>query len=432
MSPRFPETGQGGRQRAKMTRSAGKRAQSLSAIEARRIALRAQGFGKPPAAQPGRPQVLAAVRQLGLLQLDSVNVLIRSHYLPLFSRIGAYDREQLDRMASVSPRTLVEYWGHEASLLPVETWPQLRWRMDEAREGRGIWSGISAFARERPEFVRRIHEEVRDRGPIAAGELSFGRKPSGAWWGWSEAKRALEYLFWVGDLTSAGRRGFQRLYDLPERVLPARILARSVPSRTEAQAHLLRQAARACGVATEQDLRDYFRLPANDAKARIAELAEAGDLEPVSVEGWKHKAYLARGAQTDPVGASALLSPFDSLIWCRPRTERLFGFHYRLAFYTPREQRSHGYYVMPFLQGDRLVARVDLKADRQARTLRVEAGHAEPGEDTVEIAAALAPGLATLSGWLGMETLKVAARTRLGLALGRAIRTAGTASLAMP
>jgi uncharacterized protein YcaQ len=186
----------------------------------------------------------------------------------------------------------------------------------------------------------------------------------------------------------------------------------------------------AIGVATEHDLRDYFRLPVDDTKARLAELVEAGDLEPVSVEGWKHQAYLARGAQTDPVAASALLSPFDSLIWCRPRTERLFGFHYRLAFYTPRAQRSHGYYVMPFLLGDRLVARVDLKADRKARTLRVEAGHAEPGEDTVEIAAALAPSLATLSGWLGMETVKVAARTRLGLALGRATRTAGASRLA--
>jgi uncharacterized protein YcaQ len=413
-----------------MTRSAGKRAQSLSAIEARRIALRAQGFGRPPAAQPGRPQVLAAVRQLGLLQLDSVNVLIRSHYLPLFSRLGAYDREHLDRMASVSPRTLVEYWGHEASLLPVETWPRLRWRMDEAREGRGIWKGIAAFARERSAFVRRIRDEVRDRGPIAAGELSVGTKPSGAWWGWSEAKRALEYLFWVGDLTSAGRRGFQRLYDLPERVLPPRILGQAPPTRAEAQADLLRHAARASGVATEADLRDYFRLPVTDTRARLAELVEAGELQQVTVEGWKQPGFLVRASPGGAVEASALLSPFDSLIWCRPRTERLFGFHYRLAFYTPRAERSHGYYVMPFLMGHSLVARVDLKADRAEGALRVEAGHAEPGKDEAEVAAALVPHLATLASWLGLREVRVTARTRLALALRRADRATGSLSIA--
>lgn len=403
-----------------MTRSTGLGTQSLSAAEARRIALVAQGFGQPRPRAPGRPEMIAAVRQLGLLQLDSVNVLVRSHYLPLFSRLGAYDREELDRLAARAPRTLVEYWGHEASLLPVETWPRLRWRMDEARAGRGIWSGIATFARERSAFVRRIHDEVRDRGPIAAGEVSFGRKPSGAWWGWSEAKRALEYLFWVGDLTSAGRRGFQRLYDLPERVLPARILRQGQLTRAEAQASLMRHAARACGVATAQDLRDYFRLPLADARERLAELVEAGDVQPVTVEGWTQQAYLARGARAAEIRGTALLSPFDSLIWCRPRTERLFGFHYRLAFYTPRAQRSHGYYVMPVLLDDRLVARVDLKADRAGGTLRVEAGHAEHETDNARVAAALAPRLQALAGWLGLQKVKVMARTRLATALRRA------------
>ncbi len=381
--------------------------------------MRAQGFGKPPAAKPGRTQVLAAVRQLGLLQLDSVNVLIRSHYLPLFSRLGAYEREQLDRMASTAPRALVEYWGHEASLLPVETWPRLRWRMDEARAGRGIWTGIAAFARERPAFIRRIRDEVRDRGPIAAGELSVGTKPSGAWWGWSEAKRALEYLFWVGDLTAAGRRGFQRLYDVPERVLPAGILGQAPPTRAEAQADLLRHAARASGVATETDLRDYYRLPASDTKARLAELVEAGDLQPVTVEGWKQPGYLCKGVRTGDVEACALLSPFDSLIWNRPRTERLFGFHYRLAFYTPAHARSHGYYVMPFLMDGRLVARIDVKADRKAGALLVLAGHAEPGEDEARIADNLDPVLASLAGWLDLPQVRITARTRMGLALRR-------------
>ncbi len=377
----------------------------------------------PSVAEPGRAQVMAAVRQLGVLQLDSVNVLVRSHYLPLFSRIGPYDRDLLDRMAAKAPRALFEYWGHEASLLPVETWARLRWRMDEARAGRGIWSSIATFARDKRPFVKRIFDEVRDRGPIAAGDLGFGERPSGAWWGWSETKRALEYLFWVGDLTSAGRRGFQRLYDLPERVLPPRILAQSQPSRAEAQAQLLRQAAHACGIATVQDLRDYFRLPADDTKARLAELVEAGDLQPVTVEGWKHQAWLARGARTEAVTASALLSPFDSLIWCRPRTERLFGFHYRLAFYTPREQRSHGYYVMPFLMGDRLVARVDLKADRMAGALRVQAGHVEHGLCTDEVAAELSPKLLHLAQWLGLAHVVITAQTGLAKALRRAAQS---------
>jgi uncharacterized protein YcaQ len=404
-----------------MTRSSGKRVLGLSAAEARRIALRAQGFGLQPTHAPGRHEVLDSVRRLGLLQLDSVNVLVRSHYLPLFSRIGAYDRDLLDRMAAKAPRALFEYWGHEASLLPVETWPRLRWRMDEARAGRGIWSSIATFAREKRPFVKRILDEVRDRGPIAAGDLGFGKRQSGAWWGWSEAKRALEYLFWVGDLTSAGRRGFQRLYDLPERVLPARILAQSEPTRAKAQAHLLRQAARACGVATEQDLRDYFRLPAADTKARLPELVEAGDLQPVTVEGWKQQAFLPRGASAsaEAAGATALLSPFDSLIWCRPRTERIFSFHYRLAFYTPRDQRAHGYYVMPFLMDDRLAARVDLKADRSAGTLRVQAGHAEPGIADEEVAHQLSPKLGHLAIWLGLGRVTVTARTGLARALQR-------------
>ena len=235
----------------------------------------------------------------------------------------------------------------------------------------------------------------------------------------SEAKRALEYLFWVGDLTSAGRRGFQRLYDVPERVLPAGILGQASPARAEAQVDLLRHAARASGVATETDLRDYYRLPASDTKARLAELVEAGDLQPVTVEGWKQPGYLCKGERTGDVEACALLSPFDSLIWNRPRTERLFGFHYRLAFYTPAHARSHGYYVMPFLMDGRLVARIDVKADRKAGALLVLAGHAEPGEDEARIADSLDPVLASLAGWLDLPQVRITARTRLGLALRR-------------
>jgi uncharacterized protein YcaQ len=406
-----------------MTRFAGKRAQSLSAIEARRIALRAQGFGKPPAAQPVRPQVLAAVRRLGLLQLDSVNVLVRSHYLPLFSRLGAYDRAILDNLSAGGRRSLFEYWGHEASLIPVEHQPLFRWRMEEARAGKGVWGGPARIARDKPDFVRNILNEIRDRGPLGAGELSSGGKSSGAWWGWSEGKRAVEYLFWTGQLTSAGRRGFERLYDLPERVIPESILVTPDPSRADAQRALVEIAARAFGIATEPDLRDYFRLSPADSKARVQELCEQGEIMPVEVEGWKLQAYLHRDARMPgKVSAAALLSPFDSLIWSRPRTERLFDFHYRLAFYTPKHKRTQGYYVMPFLLGENLVARVDLKSDRKVGKLLVLGGHCEAGISEGDVAEPLAQELSTLAGWLGLDGVTVRSRTALSSAVRKSLR----------
>jgi uncharacterized protein YcaQ len=406
-----------------MTRFAGKRAQSLSAIEARRIALRAQGFGKPPAAQPVRPQVLAAVRRLGLLQLDSVNVLVRSHYLPLFSRLGAYDRAILDNLSAGGRRSLFEYWGHEASLIPVEHQPLFRWRMEEARAGKGVWGGPARIARDKPDFVRNILNEIRDRGPLGAGELSSGGKSSGAWWGWSEGKRAVEYLFWTGQLTSAGRRGFERLYDLPERVIPESILVTPDPSRADAQRALVEIAARAFGIATEPDLRDYFRLSPADSKARVQELCEQGEIMPVEVEGWKLQAYMHRDASTPrKVDAAALLSPFDSLIWSRPRTERLFDFHYRLAFYTPKHKRTQGYYVMPFLLGENLVARVDLKSDRKVGKLLVLGGHCEAGISEGDVAEPLAQELSTLAGWLGLDGVTVRSRTALSSAVRKSLR----------
>jgi uncharacterized protein YcaQ len=385
--------------------------------------LRAQGFGKPPAAQPGRPQVLAAVRQLGLLQLDSVNVLVRSHYLPLFSRLGAYDRTELDSLSAGARRGLFEYWGHEASLIPVEHQPLFRWRMEEARAGKGVWGGPSRIARDKPDFVRSILDEIRDRGPLGAGELSSGGKSSGAWWGWSEGKRAVEYLFWTGQLTSAGRRGFERLYDLPERVIPESILVTPDPSRADAQRALVATAARAFGIATEPDLRDYFRLSPADSKARVQELCEQGEIMPVEVEGWKLQAYMHRDASTPrKVDAAALLSPFDSLIWSRPRTERLFDFHYRLAFYTPKHKRTQGYYVMPFLLGENLVARVDLKSDRKVGKLLVLGGHCEAGISEGDVAEPLAQELSTLAGWLGLDGVTVRSRTALSSAVRKSLR----------
>lgn len=397
--------------------------QSLTLHEARRIALQAQGFAARRAQAPTAARMLDTVRQIGLLQLDSVNVVVRSHYLPLFSRLGPYEQGRLDRIAGSSPRKLFEYWGHEASLIPVERQPLFRWRMEEARAGKGVWGGPSRIAREKPDFVRSVLDEIRGRGPLGAGELSGGGKSSGAWWGWSEGKRAVEYLFWTGLLTSAGRRGFERLYDLPERVLPSEVMNEGDPVREDAQRALIAIAARALGVATEPDLRDYFRLSPADSKARTQELCEQGELLPVEVEGWKHKAFMHRDARIPRHAAvSALLSPFDSLVWARPRAERLFNFHYRLAFYTPKHKRTQGYYVMPFLHDGGLVARVDLKSDRKAGRLLVLGGHCEAGIRDEKVSPALANELASLAQWLGLGGVTVKGRTALSSGIRRALR----------
>jgi uncharacterized protein YcaQ len=370
------------------------------------MALAAQGFARArPAGPTDRAAMLRQLRRLGLVQIDSVSAVVRSHYLPLFSRLGAYPREELDRMAYAGrQRRLFEYWGHEASLLPVEAQPLFRWRMERARAGQGIYSGIARFARERAAFVDAVLAEVSHRGALSAGELTQGGRGEGGWWGWSEGKLALEYLFWAGLLTTATRRGFERIYDLPERTLPRAVLATPTPDPHAAQRELLRRAAQALGVATARDLRDYFRLEAADVPARLAELAEAGELLPVRVEGWAQPAWLDPAARLPRrIEARALLSPFDSLVWERERTERLFGFRYRLEIYTPAHKRIHGYYVLPLLLGDRLVARVDLRSDRKTACLRVVATHVEPGADRPAVLDALGPELDLLAGWLGLE-----------------------------
>jgi uncharacterized protein YcaQ len=382
-----------------------------------RVALAAQGFADPqPAGAPSGWAVRRLFDRVGLVQIDSVNVLSRAHYLPLFSRVGPYDRALMDRGAHYAPRRLFEYWGHEASLIPVALQPLLRWRMERAHED--AWGGMRRIQRERPELVADVLAEVRERGPVAASELAVEEKPkrTGPWWDWSDVKRAIEFLFWSGQVTSARRRGFERLYDVPERVLPAEVIETPTPSVQEAQRGLLKVAARSMGVASERDLRDYFRLPAAEAKERIAELVEAGDLLPVTVDGWRNHAYLDPGARFPRrVDACAVLGPFDSLIWERDRVERLFGFRYRIEIYVPAEKRVHGYYVLPFLLGERLVARVDLKADRQAGVLRVQAAHAE--EDAPpETAERLRERLEAMAGWLGLDHgLAVAGRGDLAL-----------------
>ena len=357
-----------------------------------------------------------------VLQIDSVNVLARAHYLPVFSRVGPYQVDVLDRMAYRAPRELFEYWGHEASLLPVAMQPLFRWRMDKALED--AWRPVKRIESERPGFVKRVLEEVRARGPLTAADLGLTEraKAAGPWWSWPDDKAALEWLFWSGQVTTSTRRGFERVYDIPERVLPERVLRLPTPDRADAQRELVRIAAGALGVATEGDLRDYFRLGVGDGRARVAELVEAGELRPVRVAGWAKPAYLHPQARLPArVEARALLAPFDPLVWERDRTQRLFGMRYRIEIYVPAPKRVHGYYVLPFLLGDRLVARVDLKADRQAGLLRVQGCHLEPDRGESQVAAALADELRSMAGWLGLGGIAVAASGDLAPALRRAV-----------
>jgi uncharacterized protein YcaQ len=379
----------------------------LSLAEARRIALAAQGFGNLRPERITAARWLRTINQLSLHQIDSVNVLVRAHYLPAFSRLGPYDRSLIDAAAWGSPkkRRLFEYWAHEASLLPLALHPLLRWRMARADRGEAGWKGLRPFARERRAEAEALLNRVRNEGPGAASDFDEKRGRSG-WWEWGDAKRALEWLFWAGHITTATRRrSFERVYDLTERVIPAEILALPSPDEKEAQRALIDRAAFALGVATAQDLRDYFRLGPDEARRAIESLVEAGVLEPVEVPGWARLAYLHRDARRPRrIWARALLAPFDPLVWERSRALRLFDFHYRIEIYTPAEKRQHGYYVLPFLLGDRLTARLDLKADRQAGRLLVHAVHLEPHAPS-DAMDAISEELAALANWLGLAEI---------------------------
>ncbi len=346
------------------------------------------------------------VEQLGAVQLDSVNVLTRSHYLPAFARLGPYDQAWLEAEAWGPRPTLFEYWGHEASLLPLALHPLFRWRMARARAGE-TWGGLAKFARERGDFIAGVLGRMEAEGPLTGGDLADGPRQSG-WWSWSHGKQALEWLFWGGLITTRTRRGFERVYDLTERVIPRTILDLPTPDEADAQRALLRIAAGALGVATAGDLRDYFRLPLAGVASRLQELVEDGGLVPVSVEGWRQPAFLAPDADRPRrARVEALLSPFDNLIWCRERAERLFGARIRLEIYTPAHRREHGYYVLPLLAEGRIVARVDLKADRPNRRLLARASHLEEGADADAAAHAMAGRLRAMAGWLGLETVRV-------------------------
>jgi uncharacterized protein YcaQ len=373
--------------------------------------LAAQGFGARPSAPVTRSRLMKLIERLGVIQIDSVNVVSRTHYLPAFSRLGAYPRELLETLAWGKRPALFEYWGHEASLMPLSLQPLLRWRMEDAGNGVGLWKGVARFLREHRGLADKALATVAERGPLSAGELEVGAKGVGGWWGWSDAKRAVEGLFWTGELTTATRRGtFERVYGLPEKVLPKTINETPTPGREAAQRALVLIAARAMGVATERDLRDYFRMGVAETKARLAELVLAGELHPVAVKGWREQAYLDPAAKKPkPMRGQALLSPFDNLIWFRERTERMFGVRVRLEIYTPADKRTHGYYVLPFLEDEAITARVDLKADRKAGVLIVQAAHAEPWA-TERTATRLAEELRLMAGWLSLSRVRVEPR----------------------
>ena len=387
---------------------------TLTAVQARRIAVAAQGFSEPrPGGKITRAHLARLISRIQVLQLDSVSVAVRAHYAPVFSRLGPYDREVLDRAAwgPRSARLLAEYWAHEAALMAVDDWPLLRWRMRQYRHGR--WG--THIVKANPRLVEDVVAAVAELGPSTAGQIEAHlaaepRRKKGTWWTRSDTKWVAEALFASGVLTTATRVGFARHYDLVERVLPPEVLARDVDD-DEAIRELSLRAATALGVSTEADIRDYFRLSAQQVKPAIADLVAAGEMERVDVDGWSAPAYL-RAGRTVPRRdrGTALLCPFDPLIFFRPRVERLFDFHYRIEIYTPAAKRQYGYYVWPLLMDGQLVARVDLKADRTADSLRVVGAFGEPDQPRARVAAALAGELESMAAWLGLGGVSVAGR----------------------
>ncbi len=393
-------------------------AAQLTRAQARRIALAAQGFADPPHATPTMRTLSRTLSRTGVLQVDSVNVLQRAHLMPLYSRMGPYDVDLLGRAAERRPRRLVEYWAHVQALMPVELWPVMAHRQESYRTARHKWWDTEVT----PELASRLIEQIAEHGVCTARDLDDGLPRTKEHWGWnwSATRRALDYLFMVGDLAVAGRnRQFEVRYDLPERVIPEPFLSAPPPTPPEAERELIRRAARSHGVGTVRCLADYYRMRPTPAKAAVEHLVGTGELEPVAIEGWSRPAYLHRDARRPRrVRARALLSPFDPVVWERERTERIFDFRYRIEIYTPADRRVHGYYVLPFLLGEELVARVDLKADRPAGRLVVAGAYAEdtaPGDTAAELAAELV----RLAQWLDLGVVEVRPRGDLAPALCR-------------
>jgi uncharacterized protein YcaQ len=400
---------------------------TLSHAEARRIALAAQAMAsgsRPPATATWR-RISSAIERMNLLQIDSVNVVARSHYLPVLARVGHYKPHMLDtRLFNLTKRELFEHWAHEASLLPMRFYPLLQWRTERARNNDGIYKELVRFAAERSGYLERVRDQIRHDGPVRAADLPEAKKDAVDWWSWSPAKTALEYLFATGEVTAAGRQGnFERLYDIPERVIPAEFLNCPRPSEPDAIRELVRLSAAALGIATEPDIRDYFRLPLAPARRAVRELTEVGELQPVEIERWQQPAYLWPSCECPRrATASALLSPFDPLVWNRGRAERIFNFTYRIEIYTPAAKRQYGYYVLPFLMNGHLVGRVCLKSDRQNGMLRVNASHVEDRQPSHDVADGLADALAQLATFLGLSGIEVSPAGNLSTELTSAIR----------
>ena len=370
------------------------------------MALAAQGFGNNMGTGVvGRRAIASVVARLGCVQIDSVNVLIRSHYLPFFSRLGAYDTATLDDLLYGRRRAFAEYWAHEASIVDFDRWALLRWRMERARSGRGTWNRVARINATQPDLVERVRRRIETDGALTASDFADARS-QGSWWAWSDVKVALEFLFWAGIVTTRRRRpSFEREYDLVERVIPSEVLARRI-DEPHAHRELMLAALRALGIATESDLRDYFRLDVADARRALASLVEENNVVRIGVESWKAPAYAIPPFRIPRKSLGrALLSPFDNLIWNRPRAQRLFAFDFRLEIYTPPAKRVHGYYVLPYLVDGRLVARIDLKNDRAASTLRAHAVHLEHHTRPPAISTALETDLRALATWLGAARL---------------------------
>jgi uncharacterized protein YcaQ len=396
----------------------------LTLRDARRIGLTAQGVRRRREGAVTMAAVRRTLDRIALMQIDTVNVLARAHLMPLFTRLGPYDPAVLERISATPPRRVFEYWGHEAALIDMALYPAWRWKMVAAEQH--AWHRMIVVRRDQPGLVDAVLAAVTERGPLTARELDVGRPKvgGGGWWNWSDAKTALEWLFYAGKVTCAGRNSqFERRYDLPERVIPPDVWALPALDRAEAHRVLVARAARALGVATDRHLADYFRLTLADTREAVEALAADGRLAPVEVAGWRERAWLAPDApHPAPVHASCLVSPFDSVVFDRRRLLELFGIDYRIEIYTPAPRRRWGYYVYLYLRGEAIAARIDLKADRKRAVLVARASWREPtwaGTEPVEIG--LADQLWRLAGWLGLSDVEVDPRGDLAGPLARAI-----------